>query len=80
MGPNPTIGLTLGGLERKKLPSLLNLQIVVELDVDDVGPVLRNATAKVTRATRGDSGYNGGGGAPMDDPWAAPVASEEPPF
>lgn len=53
---------------------------VVELDVDDVGPVLRNATAKVTRATRGDSGYNGGGGAPMDDPWAAPVASEEPPF
>jgi single-strand DNA-binding protein len=52
---------------------------VVELDVDDVGPVLRNATAKVTRATRGDSGYNGGG-APMDDPWAAPVASEEPPF
>ena len=54
---------------------------VVELDVDDVGPVLRNATAKVTRATRGDSGYNGGGsGAPMDDPWAAPVSSEEPPF
>ena len=53
---------------------------VVELDVDDVGPVLRNATAKVTRATRGESGYNGGGGAPMDDPWAAPVASEEPPF
>lgn len=53
---------------------------VVELDVDDVGPVLRNATAKVTRATRGDSGYNGGGSAPMDDPWAAPVASEEPPF
>jgi single-strand DNA-binding protein len=53
---------------------------VVELDVDDVGPVLRNATAKVTRATRGESGYNGGGSAPMDDPWAAPVASEEPPF
>ena len=26
------------------------------------------------------SGYNGGGSAPMDDPWAAPVASEEPPF
>lgn len=53
---------------------------VVELDVDDVGPVLRNATAKVTRATRGEGGYNGGGSAPMDDPWAAPVASEEPPF
>ena len=34
---------------------------VVELDVDDVGPALRNATAKVTRAARGDSGGFSGG-------------------
>ncbi|CAB4332268.1 MAG: single-stranded DNA-binding protein [Actinobacteria bacterium] len=54
---------------------------VVELDVDDVGPVLRNATVKVTKVARGENGYSGGGGSPADDPWAAPAAgSEEPPF
>jgi single-strand DNA-binding protein len=39
---------------------------VVELDVDDVGPTLRFATAKVTKSQRGSGGggggYNGGGG------------------
>ena len=34
---------------------------VVELDVDDVGPTLRFATAKVTKAQRGGSGGGGGG-------------------
>ncbi|NBU32117.1 MAG: single-stranded DNA-binding protein [Actinobacteria bacterium] len=53
---------------------------VVEMDVDDVGPVLRNATAKVTRVTRGDSGGFNGGSAPADDPWAAPAPMDEPPF
>jgi single-strand DNA-binding protein len=54
---------------------------VVELDVDDVGPALRNATAKVTRAARGEGGGFSGASAPADDPWAAPAApSEEPPF
>jgi single-strand DNA-binding protein len=46
---------------------------VVELDVDEVGPSLKYATAKVTRTTRqgGGGGYSGGGGtAPADDPWA----------
>jgi single-strand DNA-binding protein len=39
---------------------------VMELDVDEIGPSLRYATAKVTRATRsGGGGYSGG-----DDPWA----------
>ncbi len=51
---------------------------VVELDVDDVGPALKNATAKVTRAARSEGGFSSG--APMDDPWAAPVSNEEPPF
>jgi single-strand DNA-binding protein len=54
---------------------------VVELDVDDVGPALRNATAKVTRAARGEGGGFSGGSAPTDDPWAvAPAGGDEPPF
>ena len=35
---------------------------VVELDVDEIGPCLKFATAKVTRATRGSSGGGGGYG------------------
>ena len=68
---------------------------VIELDVDEVGPSLRYATAKVTKASRGggfgaaasaataagtSGGYAGGG----DDPWATPAPSggysDEPPF
>ena len=41
---------------------------VMELDVDEIGPSLRYATAKVTKASRssGGGGYSGGG----EDPWA----------
>src|SRR6201989_2615088 len=64
---------------------------VIELDVDEVGPSLRYATAKVNRTQRGSStgggfGSGGGSGAPADDPWgSAPPAgdggfSDEPPF
>jgi single-strand DNA-binding protein len=57
---------------------------VVELEVDDVGPVLRYATAKVNRVQRGDGGgggfSGGGGGAPADDPWASSPSYDEPPF
>ncbi len=62
---------------------------VVEMEVDDVGPALRYATAKVTRTARGDGGgggggggFGGGGGAPADDPWASagPAGGDEPPF
>ena len=57
---------------------------VFEIDVDEVGPSLRSATAKVNRASRsggqgggfgGSSGsYGGQGGQPSggDDPWSAP--------
>jgi single-strand DNA-binding protein len=53
---------------------------VVELEVDEVGPSLRFATAKVAKTTRGSGGgggggFGGGGGASGDDPWAAPPAS-----
>jgi single-strand DNA-binding protein len=59
---------------------------VFEVDVDEVGPSLRSATAKVTRASRqggagGGGGFGGGqqsgGGAPSapaNDPWATPAA------
>ena len=60
---------------------------VVEMEVDDVGPALRYATAKITRTARGDGGGGGGGGgfgggAPADDPWASagPAGGDEPPF
>ena len=50
---------------------------VIELDVDEVGPSLKYATAKVTRTTRqgAGGGYSGGGGggATQDDPWAQPA-------
>ncbi|HEY2206367.1 MAG TPA: single-stranded DNA-binding protein [Pseudonocardia sp.] len=69
---------------------------VVELEVDEVGPSLRYATAKVNKVSRGSGGggFGGGGGSgsggPADDPWgSAPVAGsggggggmdDEPPF
>ncbi len=49
---------------------------VFEIDVDEVGPSLKYATAKVTRTTRsgGGGGFSGGGQAPAgDDPWASPA-------
>jgi single-strand DNA-binding protein len=68
---------------------------VIELQVEEIGPSLKYASAKVNRTTRGSStggGFgssgsdSGSGGAPADDPWgsAAPAAgggfSDEPPF
>ena len=58
---------------------------VIELDVDEIGASLRYATAKVTKASRGNGGSNGNGQAASGgDPWAdAPVGagySDEPPF
>ena len=62
---------------------------VIELEVDDVGPALRTATAKVTKVARsggdfggggggnfggGFGGQQGGGAAPADDPWATPAS------
>jgi single-strand DNA-binding protein len=64
---------------------------VVELDVEEIGPSLKYATAKVNRTQRGSSGGGFGAsgsdsGAPADDPWgSAPASSgggfsDEPPF
>jgi single-strand DNA-binding protein len=37
---------------------------VYEVEVDDVGPSLRNASAKVTRSARSTGGFSGQGGGP----------------
>ena len=50
---------------------------VVELEVDEVGPSLKYATAKVARVQRsgGGGGYSGGGNTSGgDDPWASTPA------
>jgi single-strand DNA-binding protein len=61
---------------------------VFEVEVDEVGPALRSATAKVNRIGRdggaGGFGNNGGGGGggfapPAEDPWATPPPPYDPP-
>jgi single-strand DNA-binding protein len=64
---------------------------VVEMEVDEVGPSLRYATAKVSKVSRGSSDFGGSGGggfgssgssgsrAPDDDPWgSAPARGADP--
>ncbi|GAA4914176.1 single-strand binding protein [Stackebrandtia albiflava] len=65
---------------------------VFEMEVDEVGPSLRYATAKVQKVSRSGGGGGGrpGGGGMSDDPWAtatpAPAGGssggfdDEPPF
>jgi single-strand DNA-binding protein len=68
---------------------------VIEMQVDEIGPSLKYATAKVNRTSRGsgNGGFGGSpsaGSAPADDPWAssAPAGgggggggwADEPPF
>jgi single-strand DNA-binding protein len=67
---------------------------VYEIEVDDVGPSLRNASAKVTKSSRSGGGYgggqggpggpSGGGGGAAADPWASEAGdggtTDEPPF
>ena len=44
---------------------------VFEIDVDEVGPSLKYATAKVSKTTRSGTGGGGGGGFGGDDPWSS---------
>ena len=69
---------------------------VYEVEADEVGPSLRNASAKVNRSSRstggpggsggqgGQGGYGSSGGRAADDPWASEPAdsgfTDEPPF
>ncbi|MBB6172247.1 single-strand DNA-binding protein [Nocardiopsis mwathae] len=58
---------------------------VFEVDVEEVGPALRSATATVTKAQRQGGGQGqgygrtGGTGAPATDQWAQ-AADDTPPF
>jgi single-strand DNA-binding protein len=68
---------------------------VIELEVDEIGPSLRYATAKVTRASRGEGGggFGGGGGGGFgssgggggaggggsSDPWSTPAGPSDEP-
>jgi single-strand DNA-binding protein len=63
---------------------------VVEMDVDEVGPALKYATAKVNKVSRGGGGFGDSGGSSpassgsSDDPWASGPSGgagfDEPPF
>ncbi|MDN4611924.1 single-stranded DNA-binding protein [Arthrobacter burdickii] len=57
---------------------------VMELEVDEIGPSLKSASAKITRTQRAAGGNGGGtsgswGQQPAADAWGAP-ASNEPAF
>ncbi len=60
-----------------------NKRTVFEIDVDEVGPSLRSATAKVSKTMRsgpGDSGggFGGGsGGGQQNDPWSTPQGGSQ---
>lgn len=44
----------------------------IELEIDEIGPSLRYATAQVTRTSSGSGGGGSRGGAPVaDEPWGA---------
>ncbi|MFC7431736.1 MULTISPECIES: single-stranded DNA-binding protein [unclassified Agrococcus] len=60
---------------------------VIELEVDEIGPSLRYATAQVTRSSGGGGGNRGGGGqgqfgggqqqgAVADEPWGQPAGQQ----
>lgn len=59
-----------------------NQRTAIELEVDEIGPSLRYATAQVTRAASGGGNFGGGGGGgqarpaqvaqQQDEPWSTP--------
>ena len=46
---------------------------VIEFEVDEIGPSLKSATAKVNRTQRNNGGGFGAGNQPAEDPWATPA-------
>jgi single-strand DNA-binding protein len=55
---------------------------VNEIQVDEVGPSMKYATAKVTKTSRSGGSYGGDSpaGGSDSDPWATAPPSDEPPF
>jgi len=97
--PGAPMGIYSAGIGKRQLGEPITFagiqSVRNEVEVDEVGPSLRNATAKVTRTQR--AGGTGGAAAPAsaesfnDDPWAAASTSpagggwgtsttDEPPF
>src|SRR3954452_17404736 len=85
-----------GGLKARSYgPREGETRTVFEIEVEEVGPSLKFATAKVTRATRGGGGggygrgyggggaKTGGGGGPQtgagEDPWATAAGGQKAP-
>ncbi|MEY4348538.1 MAG: hypothetical protein RIS43_957 [Actinomycetota bacterium] len=59
----------------------------IEVDVEDIGPALRNATCKITKSAGATSSRSDNGAADASDPWAtstggawAGQTTDEPPF
>jgi single-strand DNA-binding protein len=61
---------------------------VIELEVDEIGPSLKYATAKVQKMSRSSTGGSSAASGTSGDPWSAPADSgggrgsfnDEPPF
>ncbi|MEV4991243.1 single-stranded DNA-binding protein [Pseudarthrobacter sp. LMD1-1-1.1] len=60
---------------------------IIELEVDEIGPSLKSATAKVNRTQRGQgngqatgSGWGGGQTADTSTAWGGQAPDQEPPF
>ena len=51
---------------------------VIEMDVDEVGPSLRYANAKVNKVTRAGAQEQQWGGQAAGDPWASPQQQSTP--
>lgn len=59
----------------------------IEVDVEDIGPALRNATCKITKSAGATGSRSDSGSADTSDPWAtstggawAGQTTDEPPF
>ena len=79
-----TAVIVVGRLKQRSYDKDGEKRTVVELDVDEVGPSLRRATTKVTKAAQRSGGPDTGWGAPAQgqvvpgnqgpqDPWATPA-------
>lgn len=51
----------------------------IELEVEEVGPSLRYATARISKNEKSSS-FGGRSSATGTDPWGSPPAGDEPPF
>lgn len=66
--------VVVGRLRQRSFEKDGQKRTVIELEVDEIGPSLRYATAKVAKAERGSSKP---AGQPAGDPWPTAAASEE---